>query len=113
MLLDPVLPRWAKRLTIADVVHCAACGDDVGPAAPFAIHRDGFCDGPEVALCRFCGGSEFPACESLWRSIGIRWRAMVGVDSVRRLHAWIARTRRSSVVAARDATPPRPLETDA
>lgn len=91
-LLDPVPPRWAKRLTIAAVVHCAACGEDVGTAAEFSIHRDGFCDGPEVALCRGCGGSEFPTCESLWLNIGIRWRAMV---------------------AARDATPLRPLETDA
>jgi len=90
-LPDPRAPKWSKRLTVADVVRCAACGEDVVAATPFSIHRDGFRDGPEVALCRDCGVGA-TSCESLWHSIGVRWRAMV---------------------AARDATPLRPLETDA
>lgn len=49
---------------------CAACGK---PAeGNFSIHRDGFCEGPEVSLCNACGRAETPTCEELWDRIAAR-----------------------------------------
>lgn len=46
---------------------CAACAR---PAqGEFAIHRDGFGEGPEVPLCNDCGGPGSPTCEELWERI--------------------------------------------
>jgi hypothetical protein len=48
-------------------VNCAFCGK---PAeGNFAIHRDGFCVGPEVDLCDACGGEELPSCPEIWEKI--------------------------------------------
>lgn len=48
-------------------IECAACGK---PAeGNHSMHRDGFCEGPEVELCDECGGHPLPTCESLWRMI--------------------------------------------
>lgn len=49
---------------------CAACG---APSGPYAIHRDGIGDGPEMPLCAGCGAGPTPTCEQLWAL----WR---GVD---------------------------------
>lgn len=51
---------------------CAACGK---PSGRFAIHRDGFGEGPEVPLCEACGGHETPTCEELWERIAERRKA--------------------------------------
>lgn len=37
----------------------------------YSIHRDGFCEGPEVPLCNDCGGSEYPSCPEIWEVIAI------------------------------------------
>lgn len=51
---------------------CAACGK---PAeGHFAIHRDGFGEGPEVPLCDACGRENGPSCEALWEAIAARWK---------------------------------------
>jgi len=43
---------------------CSFCGN---PAeGNHAIHRDGFCDGPEVPLCDACGSKPRPTCEEIW-----------------------------------------------
>lgn len=35
----------------------------------YAIHRDGFGEGPEVPLCDNCGGSQFPSLATIWGRI--------------------------------------------
>ncbi len=45
---------------------CAYCGEEISGEPEFTIHRDGFCEGPEVPLCVNCGGSESPDCEEIW-----------------------------------------------
>lgn len=57
---------------LPDVPECAACGEPV--EGNHSIHRDGFCEGPEVDLCDACGGEETPTCETLWRRIAERRR---------------------------------------
>ena len=45
---------------------CSFCeGQFTGPVN-FAIHRDGFSEGPEVVLCDHCGGYPHPTCEEIW-----------------------------------------------
>lgn len=51
-------------------VTCAAC--DKPAKGEFAIHRDGFGEGPEVLLCNDCGESVLPTCEELWERIAAR-----------------------------------------
>jgi hypothetical protein len=46
---------------------CAYCGRLA--EGNYAIHRDGFCEGPEVPLCDACGGHEEPTCEAIWARI--------------------------------------------
>lgn len=53
---------------------CAACGNPAQGNA--AIHRDGFCVGPEVDLCDDCGMHATPSCEVLWERIAERRRAV-------------------------------------
>jgi hypothetical protein len=49
---------------------CAnGCGTDVSVPTNYAIHRDGFCQGPEVALCRACGHFKEPSLPDIWKSI--------------------------------------------
>ena len=51
----------SKRLT------CAYCGK---PAqGNYSVHRDGFCEGPEVPLCNGCGQSRFPSLPEIWARI--------------------------------------------
>lgn len=50
---------------------CACCGRDARGSG-CAIHRDGFCEGPEVPLCEDCGGHELPTCEEIWSRIAAR-----------------------------------------
>lgn len=38
----------------------------------FAIHRDGFGEGPEVPLCNACGSGPTPTCEEIWARIRIK-----------------------------------------
>jgi hypothetical protein len=46
---------------------CAFCGQ---PAeGNFSIHRDGFSEGPEVALCDKCGGYPEPSLPEIWDRI--------------------------------------------
>lgn len=49
---------------------CAACGTPCVGA--YSIYRDGFEDGPEVALCPGCGEHSTPTCEELWQRIAER-----------------------------------------
>jgi hypothetical protein len=52
---------------------CAACG---APAqGNYSIHRDGFCDGPEVPLCNGCGSEETPTLPQIWAAIARRRKA--------------------------------------
>lgn len=49
---------------------CAYCG---GPAqGNFSLHRDGFCQGPQVDLCDNCGSGSTPSCEQIWDVIAVR-----------------------------------------
>lgn len=61
----------AERLANA-LAHglCANCGE---PAqGNFAIHRDGFDDGPEVDLCDDCGGGPGPSLQEIWDNISTK-----------------------------------------
>lgn len=49
---------------------CAACGAAAQGNA--SIHRDGFGEGPEVALCDACGLGATPTCEQIWSAIESR-----------------------------------------
>lgn len=46
---------------------CAYCG--APSEGNFSIHRDGFCEGPEVWLCDAHGGGELPSCPRIWAVI--------------------------------------------
>lgn len=46
---------------------CAYCGRP--SEGRYAIHRDGFGQGPEVALCDAHGGSQVPSCAAIWDRI--------------------------------------------
>jgi len=35
----------------------------------YSVHRDGFCEGPEVDLCDECGGFASPTLEEIWAHI--------------------------------------------
>jgi len=51
-------------------IKCAYCG---GPAqGNYSLHRDGFCQGPEVDLCDHCGSRPTPTCEQIWERIAVR-----------------------------------------
>ena len=46
---------------------CAYCGK---PAeGNFLVHRDGFCDGPDVPLCDECGSETEPTLVEIWAKI--------------------------------------------
>jgi len=46
---------------------CVYCD---GPAeGKYSIHRDGFCEGPQVPLCNFCGGDPSPRESEIWDRI--------------------------------------------
>jgi hypothetical protein len=50
-----------------DAPTCAYCG---GPhTREYAIHRDGFCQGPQVPLCNRCGGRPKPTERQIWARI--------------------------------------------
>lgn len=49
---------------------CGYCGRR--SEGNYAIHRDGFCKGPEVALCDACGGDAAPSLEEVRRHLGER-----------------------------------------
>lgn len=46
---------------------CAYCGKRA--EGGYAIHRDGFGEGPEVPLCEACGEDEALTCDRIWRRI--------------------------------------------
>lgn len=48
---------------------CSYCGKPC--EGHFAIHRDGFCVGPEVPLCDEHGGSEEPTVEAIWTRLAM------------------------------------------
>lgn len=62
----------ASHLTQEDLAlgECAACGEPV--SGNYAIHRDGFGEGPEVDICDDCGSGPMPSCEELWEMIAER-----------------------------------------
>ena len=49
---------------------CAYCGGRAD--GNYAIHRDGFCEGPEVDLCDACGYDRFPTCPEIWAKISLK-----------------------------------------
>lgn len=55
------------REELLDHAVCAYCGR---PAeGNYSIHRDAFCDGPEVDLCDACGSDVLPTCTQIWARI--------------------------------------------
>ena len=46
---------------------CALCQQP--SQGNYAIHRDGFGEGPEVDLCDACGGQITPTCREIWDAI--------------------------------------------
>ncbi len=46
---------------------CAMCGENA--EGNYAIHRDGFGEGPEVPLCDECGSFSTPTCEEIWEKL--------------------------------------------
>lgn len=46
---------------------CAFC--DVPAEGNFAVHRDGFDEGPEVDLCDDCGSGDVPSLSTIWDRI--------------------------------------------
>jgi hypothetical protein len=57
---------------------CAYCGQP--SEGFFSIHRDGFDEGPEVALCIEHGGYETPSCEEIWDRISQAGKKHVQAD---------------------------------
>lgn len=49
------------------VAHCAFCSKP--HEGQFSIHRDGFCEGPQVPLCNACGGKSEPSEAQIWERI--------------------------------------------
>lgn len=47
---------------------CAFC--DAPATGDYAIHRDGFGEGPEVNLCDRCGSNDEPTERDIWAKIG-------------------------------------------
>jgi hypothetical protein len=35
----------------------------------YSVHRDGFCEGPQVPLCDACGSGNQPSLHQIWRRI--------------------------------------------
>ena len=64
---------------------CANCGKQFEGEVEFAIHRDGFCIGPEVKLCHDCGAFPLPTCEEIWLNIADR-RARRAYEARSKLH---------------------------
>ncbi len=62
-------------------LQCAACGAQA--EGNCSVHRDGFCEGPEVDLCDGCGAEELPALETIWAMIALR-RKVSSIDDARR-----------------------------
>lgn len=58
---------------------CAYCG---GPAeGNYGIHRDGFCEGPEVPLCDAHGSKPEPTTAEIWARISTApERALFGAN---------------------------------
>jgi hypothetical protein len=56
-------------LRIVKKVFCAYCSSEIEGEVEFAIHRDGFGEGPEVPLCVECGSHPTPTCEEIWSKI--------------------------------------------
>jgi len=54
---------------MSKLMKCAACGAGIKGEPGGRIHRDGFCEGPEVPLCHDCGAYETPTCPELWGMI--------------------------------------------
>lgn len=54
---------------------CSYCGLVIRGEVMFRIHRDGMGEGPEVPLCKNCGGGSEPTCEELWRFFAATQRA--------------------------------------
>lgn len=66
---------------------CAACGTEIVGKAPFGIHRDGFCDGPEVDICAACGGENSITTGDLWAAIKVRRNAALHARDTVAVHA--------------------------
>ena len=54
-------------------IRCAYCGGV--SEGNYSVHRDSFCEGPEVELCDACGGSRFPTLEQIWARIAVKGAA--------------------------------------
>lgn len=66
---------------------CAACGTEIVGKAQFGIHRDGFCDGPEVDICAACGGENSITMGDLWAAIKVRRNAALHARDTVAVHA--------------------------
>ena len=74
----------AKRLKVQAMTEnspgpgtCAFCQQP--SQGNYSVHRDGFCEGPEVDLCDECGGNlETPTLEEIWARITTTPRTSVG-----------------------------------
>lgn len=64
-MAEPALS--ARDLEAENAPNCAFCGDP--HEGNYAIHRDGFCIGPEVPLCDACGSEPEPTCADIWYEI--------------------------------------------
>jgi hypothetical protein len=74
---------------------CSFCGK---PAeGNYAIHRDGFGEGPEVPLCDRCGGRPWPTESTIWAKIGQAEHCIECTEEIRHdderkgsFHGWCA-----------------------
>lgn len=48
-------------------MNCAYCNKKA--TGEYSVHRDGFCEGPEVELCNACGSSTLPTLHDIWNKI--------------------------------------------
>ena len=58
---------------------CVYCGEP--SEGNFAIHRDGFGEGPEVPLCDACGSEPTPTCAQIWAHIAYTRQLEQELDS--------------------------------
>ncbi len=76
-------------------MRCSYCGERA--EGNYSVHRDAFCEGPEVALCDVCGSGESPTLREIWARIG-RAKACLECDEDIRssderagsFHSWCA-----------------------
>lgn len=55
---------------VVEDLKCSFC--DKPAAGNYAVHRDGFGEGPEVPLCDVCGSSSEPSLETIWNRLKVK-----------------------------------------